>query len=113
MIRLHPVIVKVGYRQIEEVGTLKTDLYKPEPGNGIAYRVSSHRKPRGYIIPSWETVSYRGGDGRYEATLDYRRELRWEPIGLQDQTARGLWSLSHFPTKQAAINALLSYQDFR
>jgi hypothetical protein len=112
MIRLHQVVIKVYSGRVEELGPDVVAMY-PWGGHAMAYRVSSRRKPRGYVKSFFTTVAVRGGDGRYEASVDYRREQRWEPIGLYGQGVQSYCMPTDFPTKEAAVKALLSYQEFR
>jgi hypothetical protein len=84
-------------------------LHKMESPQGTPiYRVSARRIPRGYVEMTRAVVEHRGGDGRYEAWVNYTTMDAWTPRGLE-----GSWySRLVFGTLHEAVEALLSHECF-
>lgn len=69
--------------------------------------IVSRRKPRGFVVKGTELVEHRVST-HYFASVNWTHETVWYPLSL-DERVLG----SKYPTKQAAINALVSHMEFQ
>lgn len=94
----------------EDPGALP-DVRAQSSGNDdrqrVKLRVSSKRKPRGYVVRTTTTERITGGDGRYEMSVLYRVVDGWVPFTLKGRPGPFCYTL------QEAVQVIMTHLTFQ